>query len=108
MDTVKIDNVLRLQDFGLERLDEDEAIVGFAKRGGARIARWRDFAKGALVMLMVPDDPESGCFYIYDRSREAFYSLALPIKGRFGGFREDEFDGLCQKFGLKALAIDPR
>jgi len=27
MDTVKIDNVLRLQDFGLERLDEDEAIV---------------------------------------------------------------------------------
>ena len=25
MDTVKIDDVLRLQDFGLERLDEDQA-----------------------------------------------------------------------------------
>ena len=108
MDTVKIDNVLRLQDFGLERLDEDEAIVGFAKRAEARIARWLDFAKGALLMLMVPDDPESGCLYIYDRSREAFYSLALPIDGRFGGCREDEFDGLCQTFGLKALASDPR
>ena len=55
-----------------------------------------------------PDDPESGCLYIYDRSREAFYSLALPIDGRFGGFREEEFDGLCQTFGLKALASDPR
>src|SRR5664280_477885 len=94
MDAVKIDDVLRLQDFGLERLDEDEAIVVFAKR--------------ALLMLMVPDDPESGCLYIYDRSREAFYSLALPIEGRFGGFREDEFDGLCQAFGLKALASNPR
>ena len=81
MDAVKIDDVLRLQDFGLERLDEDEAIVGFAKRAEARIARWLDYAKGALLMLMVPDDPESGCLYIYDRSREAFYSLALPIDG---------------------------
>jgi hypothetical protein len=47
----------------LERLDEDEAIVGFAKRAEARIAHWLDFAKGALLMLMVPDDPESGCLY---------------------------------------------
>jgi len=30
----------------------------------ARIARWLDFAKGALFMLMAPDDPKSGCFYI--------------------------------------------
>ena len=60
MDAVKIDDILRLQDFGLERLDEDEAIVGFAKRAEARIAHWLDFAKGALLMLMVPDDPESG------------------------------------------------
>jgi len=107
MDAVNIDDVLHLQDFGLERLDEDQAILKFAQRAEARIARWLDFAKGALLMLMVPDDPESGCFYIYDRGREAFYSLGLPIPGRFGGFREDEFDGLCQAFGLKALAQNP-
>jgi hypothetical protein len=57
MDTVKIDDVLRLQDFGLEGLDEDQAILRFAQRAEARIARWLDFAKGALLMLMVPDDP---------------------------------------------------
>ena len=28
MDAVNIDDVLHLQDFGLERLDEDEAILG--------------------------------------------------------------------------------
>jgi hypothetical protein len=35
MNEVRIDAVLRLRDFGLERLDEDKAIVGFADR-----ARW--------------------------------------------------------------------
>jgi hypothetical protein len=64
MDTVRIDNVLRLQDFGLERLDEDQAILRFAQRAEARIARWLDFVKGAPLMMMVPDDPESACFYI--------------------------------------------
>jgi hypothetical protein len=108
MEAVRIDGVLHLRDFGLEQLDGDEAILGFAKRAEARIARRLDFSAGALLMLMVPDDPESGCLYIYDPSRESFYSLALPIQGRFGGFREDEFDGLCQTFGLKALASDPR
>lgn len=108
LEAVRIDAVLRLQDFGLEQLYGDEAIVGFARRAEARIARRLDFSTGALLMLMVPDDPESGCLYIYDSSREAFYSLALPIDGRFGGYREEEFDGLCQTFGLKALASDPR
>ena len=51
MDKVKIEDILRLQDFGLERLDEDRAIVGFAARAEARIARWLDFAKGALLLL---------------------------------------------------------
>ena len=108
MEKVKIDDVLRLQDFGLERLDEDRAIVGFAARAEARIARWLDFAKGALLLLMVPDDPESGCFYIYDRGRGAFYSLSLPVEGRYGGFREDEFEALSQTFGLAGLAQDPQ
>ena len=60
MDAVKIDDVLRLQDFGLERLDEDEAIVVFAKRAEARIARWLDFAKGALLMLMRSEERRVG------------------------------------------------
>jgi len=108
MHAVKIDVVLRLQDLGLEMLDRNAAILGFAERAEARIAHRLDCAKGALLMLMVPEDPESGCLYIYEPGRAAFYSLAFPIAGRFGGFREDEFDGLCQAFGLVALAGDPR
>ena len=108
MEKVKIEDILRLQDFGLERLDEDRAIVGFAAQAEARIARWLDFAKGALLLLMVPDDPESGCFYIYDRGRGALYALSLPVDGRYGGFREDEFEVLAETFGLAGLARNPQ
>ena len=86
MAQVSIDTVLHLQDFGLERLDEDKAIVGFAQKAEARLVRWLDFAKGALLFLMVPGDGESGTFYIYDRDRSSFYPLSLPIEQRYGGF----------------------
>lgn len=108
MAQVTVDTVLHLRDFGLERLDEDKAIVGFAQKAEAKLVRWLDFAKGALLFLMVPDDRESGAFYVYDRSRSAFYSLGLPVEGRYGGFREDEFERLTEVFGLDALARNPR
>ena len=105
---VSIENPLRLQDFGLERLDEDKAIVGFAQKAEARLVRWLDFAKGALLFLMVPGDNESGTFYIYDRYRSSFYPLSIPIEQRYGGFREDEFESLTKAFGLVRLARNPR
>jgi hypothetical protein len=108
MNEVKIDAVLRLRDFGLERLDEDQAIVGFAAKAEARLSRWLDFAKGALLFLTVPGDPESGWFYIYDRARAVFYSLGLPVEGHWGGFSEEEFERLTQAFDLASLARNPR
>ena len=108
MPQVTVDTVLHLQDFGLERLDEDRAIVGFAQKAEARVVRWLDFAKGALLFLMVPGDNESGTFYIYDRDRSSFYPLSLPIEQRYGGFREEEFESLTKAFDLVALARNPR
>ena len=76
MDNVRIEDVLRLQDFGLERLDEDRAIVGFAARTEARIARWLDFAKGAL--LASDGSGRSGVgLFLYLRPRSGAVLLAL-------------------------------
>src|SRR5215472_9864262 len=108
MNHVTIGDILLLRDFGLERLDEDKAIVGFATKAEAKLSRWLDFAKGALLFLTVPGDPESGAFYIYDRTKGVFYWLALPVEGRFGGFRDDEFDQVTQAFDLVTLARNPR
>ena len=61
-----------------------------------------------LLFLMVPGDNESGAFYIYDRDRSSFYPLSLAIEGRYGGFREKEFESLTKAFDLVALAWNPR
>src|SRR5215469_1822208 len=108
MNEVRIGAVVRLRDLGLERLDEDKAIIGFAEKTEGKLTRWLDFATGALLFVTVPDDPESGAFYIYDRTKAVFYWLALPVEGRSGGFRDDEFDRLTQVFDLGALARNPR
>jgi len=108
MAQVTVDTVLHLRDFGLERLDEDRAIVGFAQKAEAKLVRWLDFAQGALLFLMVPGDDESGTFYIYDRHRSCFYPLSLPVEQRYGGFREEEFEALTKAFDLVALARNPK
>jgi hypothetical protein len=77
-------------------------------KSGSRLVRWLDFAKGALLFLMVPGDNEPGTFYIYDRDRSSFYPLSLPIEQGYGGFREEEFESLTKAFDLVALARNPR
>jgi hypothetical protein len=57
---------------------------------------------------MVPEEPESGMFYIYDRARQTFFMVDLAEAGRYGGYRIEEFEHMAQTFGLKALAQNPR
>ncbi len=39
------------------------------------IARWVQFPAAVLLYLMVPGDPESGGFYVFDRKQRTFYML---------------------------------
>ena len=63
--------------------------------------------KGALLFVMVPDDPESGMFYVYDRAHQAFWMVDPVVGANFGGYRLEEFEQLAQTHGLKALAQNP-
>jgi hypothetical protein len=92
---------------GLDRLEEDRLILAFGRWAEGQIKKWIDYAKGALLFVMVPDDPESGMFYVYDRTQQAFWMVDLAETSRFGGYRLDEFEALAQVYGLKALAQDP-
>src|SRR5262245_40292259 len=74
-----VNEVLRVQDpnarrLGLDWLDEDKPILEFARWGEGQLKRL-DYAKGALLFVMVPEQPESGMFYIYDRARQTFFML---------------------------------
>ena len=108
-----VHEVLRVQGpyaqrLGLDRLDEDALILGFARWAEGLLKKWLDYAKGALLFVMVPEEPESGMFYIYDRARQTFFMVDLAEASRYGGYRLDEFDQMAQAFDLKALAQNPR
>ncbi len=108
-----VKKVLSLQDhdakkLGLHCLDEDRLILEFARWAEANLKRWVDYSQGALLFLMVPGQPESGMFHIYDRSSRSFFMVDPGEIDRYGGYREDEFEQMAQAYGLKALAQDPR
>lgn len=91
---------------GLDRLDEDRLILEFARWAEGELKRWVDYERGALLFVAVPEAPDLGTFYIYDRARRTFF-VVDPDLGRFGGYREDEFEPMAQTHGLKALAQHP-
>ncbi len=69
LNSLIVNEVLRVQDpdarrLGLDRLDEDALILAFARWAEGQLKKWLDYAKGALLFVMVPEDPESGMFYI--------------------------------------------
>ena len=108
-----VNEVLRIQDpnarrLGLDRLDEDKLILEFARWAEGQLKKWLDYAKGALLFVMVPEEPESGMFYIYDRARQTFFMVDPADVDRYGGYRLEEFEQMAQVFGLKALAQNPQ
>src|SRR5215831_9812801 len=106
---VKVGNSWKLEELGLDRRARtDQAVFAFAHYAEARIARWVQFPKGVLLFLTVPGDPESGWFYVLDRAKGMFYSLDLIGDARWGGYREDEFEGLSRVAGLVKIAEHPR
>jgi hypothetical protein len=113
MNHLIVNEVLRVQEpsakrLGFDRLEEDRLILAFGRWAEGQIKKWIDYAKGALLFVMVPGDPESGMFYVYDRAQQTFWMVDLAGTSRYGGYRLDEFEQLAQSHGLKALAQNPQ
>jgi hypothetical protein len=109
---VTVSEALSLRDpearrLGLDRLDEDRLILEFVRWAEGELKRWVDYKRGALLFVAVPNQPDLGTFYIYDRARSTFF-IVEPEMSRCGGYREEEFEPLAQAYGLKGLAQYPR
>ena len=106
---IEVGNSWKFEELGLDRgAATDQAVFAFARHAEARIVRWIQFPQGVLLFLMVPGDPESGWFCILDRVTGTFYSLDFADDGRWGGYREDEFEQLAHAAGLRNLAERPQ
>ncbi|HEV2617554.1 MAG TPA: hypothetical protein VGU63_13195 [Candidatus Acidoferrales bacterium] len=50
-----------------------------------KIEKWVQFPRAIFLFLVVAGDPESGAFYVYDRSRAVWYWLDFE-DDKFGGY----------------------
>ena len=67
-----------------------------------KIEKWVQFPKALFVFLVVPGDPESGAFYVYDRRARVWYWVDFDDE-KFGGYSVSDFDRLvreCRFFDL--------
>lgn len=60
-----------------------------------RIEKWFQFPQALFVFLVVPGDPESGAFYVYDRRCKVWFWVDFDDK--FGGYTSNDFDQLVRE-----------
>jgi hypothetical protein len=61
-----------------------------------KIEKWVQFPKALFVFLVVPGDPESGAFYVYDRRARVWYWVDFDDE-KFGGYTVSDFDRLVRE-----------
>ena len=61
-----------------------------------KIEKWVQFPKALFVFLVVPGDPESGAFYVYDRRARVWYWVDFDDE-KFGGYSVSDFDRLLRE-----------
>ncbi len=61
-----------------------------------KIEKWVQFPKALLVFLVVPGDPESGAFYVYDRRARIWFWVDFDDE-KFGGYTVGDFDSLVRE-----------
>lgn len=61
-----------------------------------RIEKWVQFPKALFVFLVVPGDPESGAFYVYNRRTRVWYWVDFE-DDKFGGYTTSDFDRLVRE-----------
>ena len=70
------------------------------------IAKWVQFPKALLVFLVVPGDPESGAFYVYDRRARIWFWVDFDDE-KFGGYTVSDFDRLVRECRFLDIVESP-
>ena len=71
-----------------------------------KIEKWVQFPKALFVFLIVPGDPESGAFYMYDRRGRVWYWVDFDDE-KFGGYSASDFDRLVRECRFLDLVEQP-
>ena len=70
------------------------------------IVRWVQFPAAVLLFLMVPGDPESGAFYVFDRKQKTFYMVDFEDQV-YGGYKLADYERLVSESHFLRLVEQP-
>lgn len=68
-------------------------------------AHWIQMRNGALLLQMIPDDPESGAIYLLDSANRTFYQVCF--EGPDTTLTRRQFEQLVDEYGLILYASNP-
>jgi hypothetical protein len=71
-----------------------------------KVEKWFQLPKALFVFLVVPEDPESGAFYIYDRHSRIWFWLDFEDE-KFGGYTVSDFEELVRDCRFLDLVEHP-
>jgi hypothetical protein len=95
------------EDIGLRKeASVEHAIQVFLYIGEAMASRWLQMPKGVLLLQAVPNNPQSGAIYLYDRERQIFYFVVFE-HGRDDSLTAEEFEQLVTEYDLLFWASNP-
>lgn len=102
-----VNPIFTLTDLGLDRKTGlEQASQRLTQISEAQIVRWVQFPSGALFFTLVPEDPESGAVYIFDRREGIFYLLDFEDR-KWGGYSLPDYEMLERTHRLSLLAQRP-
>lgn len=95
------------EDIGLRKdASVEHAIKVFLYIGEAIASRWVQMPQGVLLLQAVPDNPQSGAIYLYDRERQIFYFTCFD-QGRDDSLSVEEFEQLVTEYDLVSWTANP-
>ena len=71
------------------------------------IAKWVQFPKALFLFLVVPEDPESGAFYVYDRRSRTWSWIDFEDE-KFGGYNTSDFEQLVRECRFLDIVENPK
>jgi len=85
-----------------------EAAVGALLKltENTRVARWVQFPSAVLLFLVVPNDPASGAFYVFERRTSTWIWVDFEDQA-YGGYNVADFDTLVRDCRFLRLVEQP-
>ena len=85
----------------------DEAVVTLLKATEeTQAVRWMEFPAAVLLFVIVPEDPQSGAFYVLDRRTGTWLWVDFEDE-QYGGYSIGDFDVLVREHDFLGLVERP-